>query len=267
MANSSWFQITNRCLALGSMDLIESELAFNDVGQGQLEKYQGACKEAISLSHDLLSLRSRQHFASRRIPLPLQIGVKDYAIDTGLDPENIKLESFYNVTATAGLSAKNGPLRFLEYKQWLRIYPDPNNIPTGAPECWTLLPIERTEATPLHKVRITPTPDAAYNLEFQAKINAQPLTQATDLIIFPRHYEAPLLLFARELTETEMGEGKEGRIAQLAERAANQVFLISGKPQDQRRAPRGMRIRTMGRGARAYDSPRSVDPNTGSVLD
>ena len=251
---------------LAGLDEIATDAEFNNVGQGSLQKYHSVGKSIIQLAHNILFLRARSHFASRKIPLQLSTGVSDYQIDTGLDPENIKFSTFFNSTSLAPLSAKNQPLRFLDYRTYKVRYPDPNNVPTGAPEEWVLLPIERTEESPVHKVRIVPTPDAAYTLEFIAKLNAQPLTVATSKILYPPHYEHHLTILGWHLLESDLGEGKEGQLAALARQAANEVHLFSGRIPDQRKAPRSMKIRSMRSRGRAYNSPRSVD-DSGNVID
>lgn len=267
MANSTWREATNNVLALATLDQIASDEDFDNEGQGSLEKYQAAGKQYVKLVHSMLGVRAYNHFANRRIQVLLDENNTIYEIDTGLDPENIRFGTMRNVSVGSPQENMNQALEYWDYKKFKSYYPIESQITTGAPFAWTLLPIERTDESPVHRIRPIPNPDANYTLEFVAKIHAPQLTAATDLILLPKHYEHVLWIAAQELLEISLGEGKEGRLPSLAQQAANQVFLAAGKLPDARKAPRTMKmggpIRNRGRW---YSSPRSVDDN-GTVID
>lgn len=256
MANSTWFEATNEILALSSLPKIANVATFND--EGSKQKYQAVAKQFAKLAHKHLGVRAYNHFNNRKFDFGTVSGTNIYDLDVGLSPENIKLESFFNNTA-GNLASQNGPVRFMEYKDFQRRYPDPDNIGIGVPTHWTLLPIDDSEPSPVHTIRIIPDPDNAYTIEYVAKLDSWELTTGDDIILFPKPYEHMLWEFCWELLEIDLGEGKEGKIGFLAREAANQVYLAAGKIPDARKAPRMMRS-PAGRANRGYiRSPRSVD--------
>jgi hypothetical protein len=265
MANNTWKGATNEVLELAQLDPILNDSDFNNP-TGALSKYQRAARAFIRLGHYHLSLRAYKHFAERRIPLNIDESTPTYPIDTGINPEHIKFRKFFNVS-TGTNAAQNQEIRYYDYDRFLRENPDQSKIPTGPPERWILLPIERTDLSPVHKVRIYPNPDDNYNLEFQAALNTYPLATASDIILWPPEYEFVLWEFAWDLLERGLGEGKEGRIAQMAQEAASQVYLVAGRPQDERKKLRLMHLPGRFRNSTQYvSSPRSVDDG-GSVID
>lgn len=264
MANNTWFGATNEVLELAQLDAIPNAAAFN-TPTNNLSKYQRAARAYIRLAQMHLSVKAYKHFATRRIPLTIDANSNSvFALDLGINPEHIKPRTFFNVSSGT-LANQNRELRHWEYEEFRTAYPNPSQITSGPPERWIILPIERTDTSPIHKVRIYPNPDQIYNLEYQAALNAYSLTTATDTLLWPPEYEFVLWEFAWELLERGLGEGKEGSIAKMAEEAANQVRLVSGRAADQRR-----RFRTMSLGFRRSDryirSPQSIDAN-GSVID
>ena len=238
MANSTWLSATNDTLALASLDQIADANTFNN---GPLTKYQYACKSYIRLGNQHLGVRVIRHFSSRLIQLLLTQGVSDYALDTGISAEMIQPHSFYNSTP-APSDAFNTYLPNWKYEEYLSTVPRPSLIPQGAPQAWILLPIDRTQSSPVSMVRIYPVPNQQYTLQYKAKINALELTDADSVLLWPPEYEHALWEFAWNLLERDLGEGKEGMIAELADQAAKQVMLLSGAPGDIRKAPRMMRL-------------------------
>jgi len=264
MANSTWMTATNEVLELSQIDPIASANDFNNP-TGVLSKPQRAARAYIKLAHLHLSVRAYKHFATRRIELPITLGTSVYPLDTGMNPEHIRPERFFNIT-TGTAAAQNRPLRYYEYANFMADFPDPSKITTGAPSHWILLPIDRTEESPVHKVRIYPNPDQNYKLEYQAALNAYPLANATSVLLWPPEYEHVLWEFAWDLVERGLGEGKEGSISGMAAQAANEVKLVAGRLADANRAFRMMRLPSRRRSNRGYNSPRSVDDN-GAVID
>lgn len=264
MANSTWMAATNEVLELAQLDPIPDADSFNNP-TGALDKPQRSARAFIRLAHAHLSVRAYKHFATRRIDLPVDTSTAVYALDTGMNPEHVKPRHFFNIT-TGTAAAKNIRLAYYDYKQFKIDYPDIAQVPTGSPEAWILLPIERTDESPIHKVRIFPTPDAQYALEYQAVLNAYRLTTANSILLWPPEYEHVLWEFAWDLVERGLGEGKEGNIKGLAREAANEVHLVAGRLADAKRAFRMMKIPSRRVGNRGYNSPRSVD-DSGAVID
>jgi len=198
-----------------------------------------------------MTLRMVKHFTTRRFDLPIDTSTDTYALDLGINGSCIKPRSFFNLTPGGTL---NQELNYLDYDEFLRKYPDPSilvNTP-GAPMQWILLPLERSEdpvngtntpptTAPIQRVRIFPYPDAQYNLQYRAQILPYPLTQSTDVILWPAEYEHCLWIWSWGQVERALGEGKEGTLEQLARQAVQDVHLIAGVPDDARRAVRTMR--------------------------
>lgn len=265
MANATWREATNECLLMASLDPFVSDADFNaDLG----DKYQIFAKRAVKLANSVLGTRCHRHFSERKIPLITSAGVSTYPLDTGISPESIHVRSFFNQTTDPVLKQYNGELRNIEYTEFLKKWPDQSLIPEGSPTHWIMVPIERTEVSTAHKIQIFPTPNATYTLQFQAKLNPYVLTQASDPILYPPEYQHALTMFAWALLEEDLGEGKGAIPASLAKKTADEVLLVAGSPRDVRNAPRTMRLPGMKFGRRTYyNSPQSVDAETGAVMD
>lgn len=248
---------------LAGLDQVDDDETFDG---GPLAKYQDTAKAYIRLGHQMQSLRMARHFMERRIDLLIYTGQNDYALDVGVSAEAIDLRTFFLVNPDAPQAALNAEIRNWKYEEYLRANPDPNQITTGPPLRWILLPNERTDISPVHRVRLYPIPDQNYKAQYKARLNPYPLEKAADLVAWPQEYEHVLSLFAWNLLEGNLGEGKQGDIKELAMRAAAEVKLVSGSPADVRKAPQTMRMPRRGTAWR-YNSPASVDPNTGAVID
>lgn len=260
MANRTWMQATNSVLGLSSLPLIADADAFNN--DDELEKYHSQAKQFVLLTNHHLALRARKHFNSERFEFDCTPGTANYDLATGLAPENIKLHTFFNIS-TGTKAAQNGRLMEMSYKRYMDLYPDPTKITPGVPTHWVVLPRESDEQTgePVNQIKLVPTPDLNYKIEFQAILHVQELTDADSKILFPYHYEHALWEMAWQLLEVSLGEGKEGNIAALAREAANAVFLASGKHPDGNKAPRSMKMRGMRMNPNFIRSPLSVDEN------
>lgn len=239
--NSTWFEVTNEVLRLALLPTVLDEVTFDS--DSSLQEFQFAAKYYVRLCHKLMTLRLIKHFAQRRIELPISAGTAIYALDLGINASCIRAESFFNYTAGG---TNNGPLAAMDAKTFERLYPDPSLLANnpGAPTNWVLLDLERSEdpsnndTTPnglaVQKVRIVPTPDANYSLQYRAQILPYPLTKAKDVILWPVEYEHALWLWAWAQTERALGEGKEGNLEYLARQAVQEVELVAGKPDDLR---------------------------------
>ena len=236
MANSTWRAATNDVLRLARLRTIASDAEFND--DTKLEEWQSAAKYYVRLAHYHLTLKAVKHFAERRLQLPVTSGEGVYPLDTGLNPAALAFRSFFNVTTSSSQNGELAPWHYDGPGGFLSAHPDTADIPSGAPSRWILLPIERTDTSPVWKVRIYPTPDATYQLQYRAKLNAYPLTQASDIVLWPAEYEFALWEFSWATLESGLGEGKEGLIAQMAKDAVDRVQLMDGAPDDLRRAVR-----------------------------
>lgn len=262
MPNSTWLELTNQALHYAGLDEIDSEDDFNN---GSITKYQDQTKWFIDLGHRMLTPGMTRYFLETRVELPLNAGTDTYELDTGISPENISLRTFFIISTDPLLVAQNCELRNWKYEDYKKQIPDPSKVPQGPPVRWILLPIERTDGSQVHRVKIYPTPDQDYRAEYQAKLNAYTLTEAKSITCWPKEYEHCLTSLAWALTEGALGEGKGANAEALATKAVKQVKLASGRPEDIRKTAQMMRMPRRRRGW--YNSPQSVDPATGTVFD
>lgn len=233
MANSTWRALANEAYKLAGLKPIDNDASFND--DNLLEKPYMQGKYAVRLAHKHLTPRAVRHFATKRIELPVSAGAAVYQLDTGINPSAIKLRSFFDVTAGGGR------LNYMDEDEFTARYPDLTLVPTGRPTNWILLTSERTDASAIWRVRIFPTPDADYDLQYKAQLNAYPLNVGSDIVLWPEEYEHVLIEFAWHLLERGLGEGKEGVILQLFDQAMKDVQLVSGVAEDGRKAVRTMK--------------------------
>lgn len=266
MANSSWYSATNQVLQLAQLDPFQATADFDGTSGNPVAKYQNAAKQFVLLANQLLGVRAWRNFNQREITFFTTPGQNTYALDVGIDATNIRLRSFFNRTTTANFKGKNLELRNWEYREYERAFPDETIIEQNAPMRWILLPIDRVNNYPVWQIKLYPIPDQVYTIKYQATLNVQQLQANTDPILFPPHYEHALWLRAWSLLEQSLGEGKDQTITQLAEKAANEVWLVSTEADDIRKAPRTMQLpRMRGMSSWWYNSPQSVDSN-GNVI-
>jgi hypothetical protein len=290
MANNNWFTCTNTVLALASLDQIADEATF-DSGADNLEKYQLAAKMFVMLANQHLGLRCRRHFNKRLFSFTVQPppggwgtsinppGGNAYGnciaqLDLGIASENLTPHSFFvcNNPLQVGSQgttldpSQNRRLSNWKFEEFVQAYPQQQLITTNTPTRWILLPIDSGNIWSPNQgddttqwVQIYPNPDQQYTVIYQAKLNAQQVQKSTDLILFPPWYEHAIWEFAWAVLESDLGEGKEPMITQMAREAANTVELAAGTPTDIRKAPRMMRLRRRTGLAWYYNSPLSVD--------
>jgi len=255
MPNSTWLEATNEVLALASLPQIKTPAAFMGTG---LQKYQRVAKQFVKLAHKYLGVRAYNHFNERIFDFQTSSGTTIYELETGLSPEGIKLHSFFN-NSSGTLSSQNGPIGYMEYETFKRRYPDQSVPNVGVPQFWTLLPIDKDQSSPVHRIQFSPNPNNAYTIEYVAKLDMWDLEDEDSIILFPKHYEHVLWMFCWNFLEGDLGEGKDGQILAMAMKAANEVFLAAGKHPDARKAPRTMKV-PMNRRSRGWvRSPYSVD--------
>lgn len=256
MANTDWFTLTNRGLRQAGQPEIRDRAFFSNAAK--LTRYQAAMKEYIRFQHNAIFNDMPALFAERRITLNVDnVTGAIYPLDTGISAENITFNSFRNITPNYGAGT---PIHYWDYENFSENV-DVNVIASGRPSHWILLPVERTELSLVYKVRIYPTPDRAYNLEYIAQVNPYTLESDTSIVIVPPEYDHVLEAFARGSLEDILGEGKGGSIQAQAEQAFRKMRKKADRPIDQ---PKGVRMKTFFRSGRYgssgsrygyYDSP------------
>lgn len=236
--NSTWFQATNSVLNLAQLPLIVNAAAFD---AGQLSKYQNAAKFKIDFAHRHLTLKMCTEFTNRKFLLPIQSGVTDYPLDTGISGESLKYHSWYNITAGSPYAQH---LNFMKYEDYTDQYPDQTVLQSGPPEFMVQLPHDATldvnTITPM--VRVFPIPDASYTLQYQARLNFYPLTSSGSFIMWPPPYEHGLWMWAFEYLEVDLAEGREGMLGQLADEVISQIRVMSQNAEEVRKGVRLPRL-------------------------
>lgn len=243
-----WMEGTNEVLLLGSLPKIPSAAAFDD--EANLTPEQLKAKYLIRLGQMAESPRMVAEFLKRRLPLPFQAGVSTYDLDPGINPGTLKFGSFFDVTAGG-----NGfELKAWDYNDYKRMYPDASIVPTGKPHNYILVPPEREEVDPNWRVILFPTPDADGDAQYIARINPTALVDSTSYLTWPFDYEYALWMWAWYLMEQDLGEGKEGVIMALANKAFKDIKIANFASDAQRKTVRVMGKLFRARRPRTYDS-------------
>jgi len=257
--NSTWIEATNSVLNLAQLPTVKSVAAFN---AGQIAKYQTAAKYKIDFAQRHLGLSMTTAMSNAKFQLPIQQGVADYVLDIGISAEAIKYHSWYNTTANSSYAQH---LKFMLYEDYMDMWPDqtPTVIQSGPPQYVVQLPYDRSldfapgATEPMPRVRIYPIPDAQYNLEYQGRLNAYSLTQASDQILWPKAYEHGLWSWAWKLLEVDLAEGREASLDALVDQVVSRIKVASQAASEVRKGVRMMsmnygRRRRSGRGGGYY---------------
>ena len=226
----------NKVLTLAGQDVIPSVAVFADVTQQ--DRLQSQAIAFVDLANRLLLVHMNERFMQRHYSLqtvadPGNAVPTAYPLDASISSESLMWHSFVN--NTTGVAYK---LRNWDYREFRNYFPDMTQVPPSVPRFWILLPIEVTDPNPTHKVMFYPTPDAQYTIEYQAKLDAQPLVNAADVILFPPQYEHVLWLQGRLFLEQVLGEGKESNIESYCQKAVDAVLSWASSPVEQRSAVR-----------------------------
>lgn len=257
MANSTWLQITDEVLRLCRLRTIKTAAIF-DSDPSTLSSFQSACKFYTKFCHQFMSVRAREWFNLRVIDLAIDSVTSNatFPLDTGISAEALKPHTFFNNSVAN--SSHNGPLEVWSPEYFDTLYPVKANITTGPPQAVVLYPPSRTDESPVYRVRVFPNPNASYLLQYKAHLNGYPLVNGSTKILWPFEYEHVITGLAWELMEAvSMGEGKEGPLMAMAQKAASDVFLVGSIPTDIRRGVKMFRMGSM-RSPRTIRSPNDA---------
>jgi hypothetical protein len=231
MANSTYLAgVTRCCLEVGVTPPNSAE-QFNDNNRLpsptlKIKLFYDTCQR--QLIRTLLGKPTERRFEFNTVA-----DQSDYDIDPLTKVESIL---YHTVRCTT-----TGFTRFIGNKTWnayRSMYSDPTTIATGAPQFWICKPtpaesgVERTS-----QIIIVPTPNAVYAIEYLAKISAQPLVNATDLIMFEPEYEDVLWTWAKAMLESKLGV--DATAERYAQSAIDQYRAYTKRPQEEKR---GMRM-------------------------
>lgn len=247
MTNSTWFATTNSVLQLAQLPLISSTASFDaPIGSGGLSKYQDAAKWKVDFAHRHLTLKMCTAFTQYKFSLSVQPGITDYILDTGINSESLSYHSWYNITAGSPYA---GYLPLYKYEDYMDQWPDQTVIQSAPPQYVVQLPYDRTLDTgnPQPRIRVFPVPDAAYQLQYQARLNPFPLTTSSSIILWPPPYEHGLWTWAWKFLEIDLAEGREQMLDALVDDVISQIRVMSQKAEQVRK---GVRLPHLGRGRR-----------------
>lgn len=275
MANSTWFQTTNKILELKGQLQISSADNFNNPITG-LTRIQSQTRAFVDLCDRLLNVKRNNRDTSQEFALTTQVGNPDilstytYQLDASISIESIRYWSFFNTTpqsddagSTTSISAQG--IYNMPYREFRRRWPDFTSIPLSPPVLWVIMPkslMQGGVGIVNDTILFYPIPDAVYTIQYQAKTNAVPLQLDTDPILWSPQYEHVLWTWAGAWLEDALGEGK-GQMAQYyAERALSEYLFWAAGPDEERKAIRtGMNIYGPMRGRRV--NQWSTTPNVG----
>lgn len=252
MANNTYRGMTNRLLRQRGLPEIVSDDVFNQPNAGLMARYQLVARELIAIIHEMACVDLPVNFARRRFELPIDnVQGAIYPLDTGMSIESLTFDSFRNITPNA-----SGPLRLANWTyEYFSARYDQSMIPSAPPTNFIILPVERTAASPIYRVRIYPNPDKAYTIEYIAQLNPYSLVNATDTVLYPPEYEHVILMEAAAALEDLLGEGKGGSIYVQAQRAHSKARQKATAPRAEKRAVRMKKMFSGRRSFGYYDSP------------
>lgn len=246
MTNSTWFSATNSVLNLASLPLVPSPTAFDN---GQMTKYQNAAAYKVDFAHRHLTLKMCTAFTKYKFQLLIFQGTTDYILDTGINSENLAYHSWFNITAGSPYAC---PLKLVTYEDYTSRYPDQTVLQQAPPLYVVNLPYDRQLDTgnPQPRIRIFPIPDNTYTLQYQASLNAFPLTTSSSQILWPPQYEHGLWSWAWKFLEVDLAEGREASLDAVVDEVISQIRVMSQKAEEVRKAVRIMHY--SGRRRRGY---------------
>lgn len=236
--NSTWFESTNSVLNLAQLQPVGSTAAFDG---GQLTKYQNAAKWKINLAHMYLTQRMVTAFTNAKFQLPIEQGITDYVLDTGISAESLKYESWFNITAG---SAYAQYLPLMKYEDYTMQWPDQTVIYSGPPQYVVQLPydVNLDYGNPMPRIRVFPVPDANYQLQYQARYDAYSLENSGSILLWPPAYEYGLWVWAWQFLEVDLAEGREGNLVQLVDEVISRIRVVSQSAEQVRKGVRVLKL-------------------------
>lgn len=257
MANSNFFSATNSVLQLATLPPVQTAAIFDagiTTGQG-MTKYQNAAAYKIDFAQRHLNLKMTTAFTKYKFLLNIFQGTTDYILDTGINAENLAYHSWFNITAGSPYAA---PLKLITYEDYTSQWPDQTVIQQGPPLYVVNLPYDRQldSGNPMPRIRIFPIPDATYQLQYQASLNATLLTSGStpsqNQLLWPPQYEHGLWMWAWNMLEVDLAEGREAQLNAMVDDVVSRIRVQSQNAEEVRKAVRIMHY--SGRRRRGYGS-------------
>lgn len=223
MANSTFYASVNKILGLSGQLEVTSTSDF-DI-ESNLSKAQYQTKLFTDLANRLLALEFNKRFAQREFSFSTTTVDNDYALDSTAPLVGIKWHSFYNRTSGG---VRNRRLLFKSYEEWESEFPNPEQQSRSGPIWWIPKPYNGKP----DRIILWPYPDAAYTINYQAKLDTVPLTTSNQNILFPTEYEHVLWIKGRIFLEESLNEGRSANMEILAREAVADVMRDSDGPVD-----------------------------------
>ena len=248
MSNSTWFQATNSVLQLANLPPVQNTTTFDQgisTGTG-LTKYQNAAAYKIDFAQRHLTLKMVTAFIKYKFQLIIFQGTTDYILDTGINAENLSYHSWFNITAGSPYAQA---LRLVKYEDYTTRWPDQTVLQQGPPEFVVNLPYDRTLDTgnPQPRIRIFPIPDNTYTLQYQASLNATPLTASGSQILWPPQYEHGLWAWAWQMLEVDLAEGRDQQLLAMVDEVVSRIRVMSQNAEEVRKGVRMPHLSGRGR--------------------
>lgn len=218
VAHSTFQEIVNTILQQSGLPSITSAATFN-ARTGLLRPQL----QAILYTDDAdakLMVRLTDLFAMRQFSASTTASSPVVSLDDICDIEGVQYHT---------VRCNGQPMRFLSYNEYRSMYATDADVPEGAPMYWSYKNTPSADAQRANQIIMIPTPDAAYVVEYGAKILHKPLALATDVILWPKPYEHVLVAFGRAaLAEAR----KTGDMSGTAQAALDNVRQWAIGPQD-----------------------------------
>lgn len=219
MPRSTYRYTVNKALAITGQPEIASDAEFDGSNLG---KYQNLGKMFVDLVCRQFSLKFNKRFSQRKYELVTNDSSTEFDLNPSVTVEGITYQTFFNVTVSG---THNGRLSVMDYDEWQRNYPNPEQYARQAPNYW-IAPPDDGELP--QSIILWPYPDDVYTIRYQARLDAEPLTQASQLIIIPTKYEHIVWLKAKQYLESMLNEGKELNAEMVAMEAVDDVLRDAG---------------------------------------
>src|SRR5271169_970576 len=195
-----------------------------------LERPQLQVQHYFNDANALLFVPLQTMFAQRQFNFSTTAGTVQYPVD---DSCNITAVTYHSLRCI-DITGRLGRVNFLnyenEFREMYRDFPWPVGTPTlmqqSRPTSWTTVCTAGGGINQQNYILMAPIPDAAYNFEYRAKLNQQPLVQYTDQVLYPPEYEHILTMYGRAMLR---GSGDP---AQYAQQAFDAVKSFAPRNQD-----------------------------------
>lgn len=216
MANSTYRDVVNRILQQCGEPTIPDASTFNT--DSSLTKIQLQAKLFVDKVHRRLVRQNKGRYLLRKTTWSVTSSTNSYNIAAGVLVEDLKPDTVFITT-----SGKGRKLEYIEYEQWLEMFPSGETV-KSIPAYWFVYP---PDGTGTDKVGFSPPSNYSLTIQYEYYLNVTGLTSATDEIAFPVRYEDILWEHATLWIEVAKSEGKAADYALILERLFEELKQTS----------------------------------------